>query len=341
MKKKFKSYVSIRKALGYFIISSDSGLNDTFIKINEQNEKLLELLKTTGLNDSVIDKSDMKILNSLNLFENINSNTINGERFRSDMFFECLNISLTESIKHKKILIFGSGGGGGTLIYLLAQQGFSNIICVDYDIVESSDVFKTFVYHKQDIGKSKTKALQNNIKMNFNVDISTIETRINNGRELLNIIEETIPELVVYAIDPDPVLKLEIDSICHEKNLPLIFMAYSFEKIVCGPFLVPGYTSCMIGYNESLKMHTNGIMDMKLVKKLNSENTIHPSMTFIINILASFIFKDIIMFLTGQLNSITTLNTIVVYDVLTLEGNAYELSCNLCSSCSYKDNRTK
>lgn len=330
---KFKEYVGIRKIPGSFIISSDPGGRDITIQDNENNKKLLELLKTQGIPSE--EEINFPILNkfrSYKLLEDANR----PKSSRSEMFFDYLNVNLTDNIRQKRILIFGAGGGGGSLIYLLAQQGFSNITCVDYDIVEESDIFKTSVYRRKDISNSKLDILQKCIKNNFHIRINCLKLNLKTSSDLHDVVSNIKPELIVYAIDPNPKLKLEINAISKKNKIPLIFMAYSFEKIICGPLIVPNITSCMEGYNKYLKLSTRNAMDLMTVEKIYTQNTIHPSMTFIINILASFIFKDIVMFLSDNLNKVSSLNSIIIYDTLTLEGVKYELSCDLCASCIFK-----
>lgn len=60
-----------------------------------------------------------------------------------------------EMIKNVRILVVGVGAGGNESAKNLVLMGFGNITVVDLDLVEDSNLSRTVVYRKGDIGKSK------------------------------------------------------------------------------------------------------------------------------------------------------------------------------------------
>jgi len=69
-----------------------------------------------------------------------------------------------EKIKNTKILVVGAGAGGNEVLKNLALMGFGNFTIVDFDPIEDSNLSRTTLFSKGDIGKSKAeiaaKALQ-------------------------------------------------------------------------------------------------------------------------------------------------------------------------------------
>ena len=229
------------------------------------------------------------------------------------------------------ILIFGSGGGGGTLTYLLAQFGFKNLTVCDFDIVNESDVLKTVVYDKNNIGEKKIDALARKIYRNFKIKIATLDYKYSPSKRkaLEEIIEKVDPALIVKAIDPGFQFTYLLNKISTMQKIPTIYMAYGFEKIALGPFIIPGKTSC---YKSLLSHNMIDNIKSKNLAKYNPYNYfVHPSIPFNINILANFILQDIAMFFSSNFNFVKTTNRILEFDLLNFEVNEIVLRCK--SSC--------
>ena len=86
----------------------------------------------------------------------------------------CSNISINEIVKHAhdrqnlmippeaaalvkslKILVIGVGAGGNEVLKNLLLMGFGNFTLLDFDTVEDSNLSRTTLFRKEDIGKSK------------------------------------------------------------------------------------------------------------------------------------------------------------------------------------------
>ena len=60
-------------------------------------------------------------------------------------------------IKNTKILVIGAGAGGNEVLKNLALMGFGNFTIVDFDPIEDSNLSRTTLFSKDDIGKSKAE----------------------------------------------------------------------------------------------------------------------------------------------------------------------------------------
>lgn len=56
-----------------------------------------------------------------------------------------------------RLLVVGAGAGGNEVLKNLVLMGFKNITIVDFDHVEDSNLSRTILFRKEDIGKSKAK----------------------------------------------------------------------------------------------------------------------------------------------------------------------------------------
>jgi adenylyltransferase/sulfurtransferase len=72
-----------------------------------------------------------------------------------------LNQETGEKIKVAKILVIGAGAGGNELLKNLALMGFGNFTIVDFDPIEASNLSRTTLFSKEDIGKSKAEIAAN------------------------------------------------------------------------------------------------------------------------------------------------------------------------------------
>jgi adenylyltransferase/sulfurtransferase len=62
-----------------------------------------------------------------------------------------------DKIKNTKILVIGAGAGGNEVLKNLALMGFGNFTIVDFDPIEDSNLSRTTLFSKSDIGKSKAE----------------------------------------------------------------------------------------------------------------------------------------------------------------------------------------
>ena len=252
MKYYIPKYVPIYKSNNKICIGFANKL-DRYVEFDytDDNYNYIEKILVEGTTE--ITDSSPEILK--NLFE---SNLIELQKVevytqRGYLFLEYLKNGNFPLVKDSEILVFGAGGVGGTLIYLLAQFGFTNLHIVDFDEVNDSDVFKLLVYDKEQIGIRKVKALQEKIEKNFGFKINTYESELVEFAHLNQLISAIEPALIVKACDPDLVFRVALNKICYDQKIPHLHIAYSFEDIRIGPLFIPGFMGCDQCLNLSMQ----------------------------------------------------------------------------------------
>ena len=335
MNYRLKRYATVQCLTTKIAISGCYGHGDLYIENTSENLSILTRLQTEeGI--SIDDSGSYSLLGIL-LEKGLLEDGHCHDMKRNELYYEYLNYDFKQ-VCDKKILVFGAGAAGGTITYLLAQQGFTNITCLDGDVVEISDVDKTTIYDAKDIGVAKVEALQKRISTNFGQTINILPSYLKDIENAFTIMEEVKPDLVVYAIDPHPSYKLALNEYCVEHNISIIHAGYSYERILYGPFVVPGKTSCMKGYNEYWKRRTRGEMDFSKLRSLSDSYLIHPSISFNINILSNLVVKEIIFGLGGKFEWVQSLNKQIIIDITSFEVTEMELSCGFCNDCKLSVN---
>lgn len=303
------------------------------VENSTENNTILGKFVTEGIPDDELGAGLGEKLKSLHFLEpKKEAGMIN----RNELFLSYFSdMELTREIRETKILVFGAGAGGGTLIYLLAQFGFCNITVVDFDEVSQSDLYRVMTYDTSDIGSLKVDALRKRIRDNFRVDLHTDRTHSFEYEEIEQVIERHNPEFIVLACDPDLKFRANLNRYCFRNLLNYIVIAYSYEYVKIGPLYIPGFTACDADFSRMLQTETDEPMDFETYKRLFRGYLIHPSVTFNINILANFALKEIIFFLSGKYEYCFSIGRLVEFNPIVLTNRHWSITryedCKVCS----------
>jgi molybdopterin/thiamine biosynthesis adenylyltransferase len=284
------------------------------------------LVFENGLEEIELSKIPYNLFYKFGFLEN--ENHIEKLNSRGNLFIKYLNINHEDNkYLKKKILIFGAGAGGSSLLYLLAQFGFKNLFILDSDTVEISDVYRVLTFNKSDIGVKKVEVLKNKIYENYSTIVNIYDNNIVDYDELHKIIKKIKPSLIVKAADPKGIFLNNLNTICFKENIPYISMAYSFEFLKIGPFLIPGVTSCYKAYSDYAIDNFGGHYDIQLFERLFTDYLYHPSISFNINMLSSMIFKEILFFLTENFEYCESIGRQLIINSLNFNLDTVYLKC--------------
>lgn len=144
-------------------------------------------------------------------------------RLESLIGLEKLNI-----IKSKTVLIIGIGGVGGYAAEIIARSGVGNIVLIDPDKVDESNLNRQLVSLYSNIDKYKVDIMSDRIK-DINPDINVTVYKEFITEENLNIYVNKVD----YIIDAcDTVLtKMAIIETCNRLNIKLISCMGTGNKI--------------------------------------------------------------------------------------------------------------
>jgi len=149
------------------------------------------------------------------------------------------------------VLVLGIGGTGSQALLLLAAAGIGNLVAVDFDNVEASNLNRQLIFHDEDIGRNKAVAAKERIEaFNPQINVKTISEKLGNVENISNLMSGV--DLCLCCADVPPI---EIRSIINQAsmntNVPVIYGGIYADHVNVGPLVVPGETGCFQCWNES------------------------------------------------------------------------------------------
>ena len=125
-----------------------------------------------------------------------------------------------KKIQNATVVVVGLGGVGGYAVESLIRSGIQNIIIVDYDTVDISNLNRQVIANQSNIGRLKVDVMEQHIlSINPNCNITKISKKLS---------EENIDELFKYSFDylidacDTIIVKEKIIEICLKKKITMI-----------------------------------------------------------------------------------------------------------------------
>ena len=131
------------------------------------------------------------------------------------------SISLSEQIKllRSKVAVIGCGGLGGNILELLARLGVGEIIVIDGDKFNESNLNRQILCTEENLKKSKVKEAAIRVrKINSSVKVKT-HTLFINSKNIQEIIQGA--DLAIDALD-NISTRFVLEKACQELEIPLV-----------------------------------------------------------------------------------------------------------------------
>ena len=212
-----------------------------------------------------------------------------------------------EKLKKSKVIIYGIGGVGSFVCEALARAGIENLILVDYDKIELTNLNRQIHALHSTIGEQKTEAMKNRIlDINPKAKVETYNNKETKEKE-----EELINETINYVIDCVDTIttKLKLIETAKRKNIPIISSMGTGNKIDPTKFEITDIyktTVCPLAKVMRKELKKRNIKNLKVVYSKeepktqieNQEKRTPASISFVPSfaglIIASEVVKDIL-----------------------------------------------
>lgn len=207
-------------------------------------------IEKNELNDIIHKLKDDKIVYSVKedtslLFQG--SNTYSRQIDFFENFDDSSGVENQKKLFKSTVAIVGIGGVGSWTALSLAMSGIGNLVLVDPDIVEASNLTRQIGYDMDTIGTYKVDALSCKIrKINPSVNIKKYKNKILENNLKNKIIFDNV-DFVISCIDEPNINKAGkiISDICWDYKIPhIISGGYNGHQGMIGPTIIPEKTIC-------------------------------------------------------------------------------------------------
>ena len=137
-----------------------------------------------------------------------------------ERIIKLIGIEKLNLIKSKSVMVIGLGGVGGYAVEGLIRSGIQNIIIVDYDKIDITNLNRQLITNTNNIGLNKTDVMENHIKsINPNCNVTKINIKLN--LDNIDILFEYKIDYLIDACDTI-VVKQELIKRCINNKIKII-----------------------------------------------------------------------------------------------------------------------
>lgn len=134
------------------------------------------------------------------------------------------------------VLVVGIGGVGGACAEALVRAGVGNIVLIDHDVIEVTNINRQLFATHNYLGEKKVNAGKDRLlAINPQVNITIMDIFLNH--ENLNDILDLKPNYVVDAIDT-VTSKLQLIKLCKDNNIPIVSSMGTGNRVDPSQFLI-------------------------------------------------------------------------------------------------------
>lgn len=245
---------------------------------------------------------------------------------------------INDNLQNKTVLIVGLGGYGSWVALLCARMGIRNIIGIDFDRVEVSNLHRQILYNREDLGTYKIHACEKKIKeTDEKINFVGHRLKVTCAEDLYPFLENV--DLVFNPFSYIPSTKASdhpsgiIAQAAMIKGKPCLTFGGSW----IGPLTIPNKSSCYFCAIKTLELNGN------LEPELRNQNIQKRAFAPPIAICCSMAVLEASRFLSGCDDS-QVLNGIIQLDVFAFSNSrllSLQPSPN-CRSCNdYETNNFK
>ncbi|MDR6892753.1 ThiF family adenylyltransferase [Falsarthrobacter nasiphocae] len=133
-----------------------------------------------------------------------------------------------EAISEARVVVLGLGGGGSNVATMLVGAGVRQLTILDFDLVETGNLGRQFLYKLDDVGLSKVDVATRNLsRMAESLNITPVEMKVTSSEELRPIIKGA--DIVVCLIDePRFLIQRMVNQACVREGVTCVY-GFSFN----------------------------------------------------------------------------------------------------------------
>lgn len=234
-----------------------------------------------------------------------------------------------------RVVVFGAGGLGGRVALDLASIGVGELVLVDGDRIELSNLNRQTQYVEAEIGLLKVERLAARLRaFNSATRVVALAEQIESEARLAKLLVGA--DLLVDAADwPAHLVERWCNSACFAAGVPYIAMGHFPPIARVGPLYVPGRTGCFacqeIAYRRRYPLY-----DLVIEQRAGEESPA-PTLGPACGVTAGLVATEVLHFLTGIAEP-RTLGARHTLDLRTLRLKRHEVvperACPVCAGAA-------
>lgn len=219
-------------------------------------------------------------------------------------------------LREARVVVIGLGGLGAWAVWALAAAGVGELVGVDGDVVELSNLNRQTLYREEDVGRPKAQSTARTLAdFNSAISFEPIDRRLENRDQVAAVVDGA--DFVVEAADWPPYrLSRWINSCCVEAGVPHIGASQFPPLVRVGPTFEPGRRGCLNCLEESARSR-DPLFD-ELADWRQRAGALAATFAPACSLIGGILSSDVIHHLTG-LAEPATLQASLVIDIRTLE----------------------
>ena len=181
-------------------------------------------------------------------------------------------LSMWNKLRKSTVLIVGLGAVGSWVACNLVQSGVKNLILMDSDIVDISNLHRQFGYRECDVGLKKADVLEKRLK-EYVSDINIMKSYSFLDEASLNQFDAYGIDLIINCADKPTVdmTSLWIGEYGMKRNIPhIVGGGYNLHLSLIGQTVIPHKSACVKCFQMQLEEQNK--IDPNQVKKLAVKN---------------------------------------------------------------------
>lgn len=155
----------------------------------------------------------------------------NEKTSRTASYFCCISrncqelIKAFEHIRNARALIIGCGGIGSLVTMQLAGAGIEDLILVDPDTIEASNLNRQFLWERNDVGRPKVEVLKNALERRYSLrSCLALVQQVDDSQ--LDELTRGVDVVVLSADEPLGVAQKKLKDLSHKNGFLTISCGY-------------------------------------------------------------------------------------------------------------------
>lgn len=188
-------------------------------------------------------------------------------------------LELQGRLKAASAAVIGLGGSGSSVALSLTAAGIGRLRCIDFDVVEVSNLSRQLLYNEEDVGSSKTsRAVDHLRRLNQYVSIDGLDLRVESVDDAMRCMDG-MDIAILCADKPNPEIQMWMSDAAFETGTPWSICFYAGPMLTTGIF-VPRETPCyrcLLATVSTSDENAEGVVGEPLYRDVTENAVVAPS----------------------------------------------------------------